>query len=160
MQIQFPILFTLILFIHFKYCAKLLKPISDCWDIFWLLISLTFEASYICVLYPDLVPLATCLIENDFVLSQNKTHVKWTGIEKDICEWNNIIEKLEDLFVLESFLNMGHYDNMGANVSKQTRPTLSIRGSHLIILLSSIYLQKFDSQKDSFPIIVAKQNLL
>ena len=98
--------------------------------------------------------------ENNFLLSQNKTHVKWTGIEKDIREWTNIIEKLEDLFILESFLNMGHYDNVGANVSKHIRPSLSIRGSYPIILLSSVYLQRFDSQKDSFPIIFAQHNSL
>jgi len=56
---------------------------------------------------------------------QNSTQVKWNDIEKDIREWDDIIAKLEDLFTLESFLNMGYYYE--ASITDENRPKLLIR---------------------------------
>ena len=64
-----------------------------------------------------------------FLFLQNSTQVKWNDIEKDIREWDDIIAKLEDLFTLESFLNMGYYYE--ASITDENRPKLLIRGFYL-----------------------------
>ena len=68
-------------------------------------------------------------------------------MDRDIEEWMNIIVKLEDLFVLESFLHKGHYDNTAKDDVNQSLPKISIKGNGSFCIASISPENKLPSLK-------------
>eukprot|EP00795_Rhopilema_esculentum_P002830 gene2830-1060_t len=51
----------------------------------------------------------------------------WTDVTEDIEEWNELIKKLEDVFMLASFLQKGHFDDEENNQATPWHLKLSIK---------------------------------